>query len=59
MTILLKSNRLAHVSYEIRGEVMSQAKKMEEEGHSITKLNIGNTISPLDVYTKYFYTYFF
>ena len=42
MTILLKSNRLAHVSYEIRGEVMSQAKKMEEEGHSITKLNIGN-----------------
>ena len=39
---LLKSAKLANVCYDIRGPVMAQAKLMEEEGHHIFKLNIGN-----------------
>lgn len=39
---LLKSNKLANVFYDIRGPVLTQAKRMEEEGHRILKLNIGN-----------------
>jgi alanine-synthesizing transaminase len=37
-----KSQKLANVCYDIRGPVMVEAKKMEEEGHRIIKLNIGN-----------------
>ncbi|MDY7025460.1 MAG: pyridoxal phosphate-dependent aminotransferase [Pseudomonadota bacterium] len=37
-----KSNKLNNVCYEIRGPVMETAQRMEEEGHQITKLNIGN-----------------
>jgi len=37
-----KSNKLAEVCYEIRGPVPEKARQMEEEGHKITKLNIGN-----------------
>jgi len=37
-----KSNKLANVFYDIRGPVLTQAKRMEEEGHRILKLNIGN-----------------
>jgi alanine-synthesizing transaminase len=37
-----KSTKLANVCYDIRGPVMERAKQMEEEGHSIIKLNIGN-----------------
>lgn len=39
---LHKSNKLANVLYDIRGPVLTQAKIMEEEGHRILKLNIGN-----------------
>ncbi len=39
---LQKSNKLANVFYDIRGPVLTQAKRMEEEGHRILKLNIGN-----------------
>jgi alanine-synthesizing transaminase len=39
---ILKSNKLAEVCYEIRGPVPEKARQMEEEGHKITKLNIGN-----------------
>jgi alanine-synthesizing transaminase len=39
---VLKSNKLANVCYDIRGPVMARAKQMEEEGHRIIKLNIGN-----------------
>jgi len=42
MTSILKSNKLDQVCYDIRGPVLYEAKRMEEEGHSITKLNIGN-----------------
>lgn len=37
-----KSAKLANVCYDIRGPVMEAAKRMEEEGHRILKLNIGN-----------------
>ncbi|MGB9578226.1 MAG: pyridoxal phosphate-dependent aminotransferase [Halothiobacillaceae bacterium] len=37
-----KSSKLANVCYDIRGPVMERAKQMEEEGHRIIKLNIGN-----------------
>ena len=36
------SSKLDNVCYDIRGPVMKQAKRLEEEGHKILKLNIGN-----------------
>ncbi|MGB4468150.1 MAG: pyridoxal phosphate-dependent aminotransferase [Azovibrio sp.] len=42
MKPVLKSNKLADVCYDIRGPVLTQAKQMEDEGHKIIKLNIGN-----------------
>jgi alanine-synthesizing transaminase len=40
-----KSAKLANVCYDIRGPVMARAKQMEEDGHRIVKLNIGNLAS--------------
>ena len=37
-----KSSKLANVCYDIRGPVLDKARQMEEEGHKIIKLNIGN-----------------
>ena len=37
-----KSSKLADVCYDIRGPVLERARQMEEEGHRILKLNIGN-----------------
>jgi len=37
-----KSKKLADVCYDIRGPVLEKARHMEEEGHKIIKLNIGN-----------------
>lgn len=37
-----KSDKLAGVCYDIRGPVLEKARQMEEEGHRIIKLNIGN-----------------
>ncbi|OUR73728.1 aminotransferase [Marinomonas sp. 42_23_T18] len=37
-----KSNKLANICYEIRGPVLKEAMRMEDEGHRILKLNIGN-----------------
>ena len=37
-----KSAKLANVCYDIRGPIMDAAKKMEEDGQKIIKLNIGN-----------------
>ena len=42
MQPILKSAKLAHVCYDIRGPVLAHAHQMEEEGQRITKLNIGN-----------------
>lgn len=37
-----KSSKLDNVCYDIRGPVMTHARLMEEEGHRIIKLNLGN-----------------
>ncbi len=37
-----KSKKLEGVCYDIRGPVLNHAYKLEEEGHKILKLNIGN-----------------
>jgi alanine-synthesizing transaminase len=42
MKTVLKSAKLANVCYDIRGPIMDAAKKMEEDGQKIIKLNIGN-----------------
>ena len=42
MKPVLKSQKLNHVCYDIRGPVLELAQRMEEEGHKIIKLNIGN-----------------
>ncbi len=42
MKTVLKSAKLANVCYDIRGPIMDAARQMEEEGHKIIKLNIGN-----------------
>ena len=42
MKPILKSLKLNDVCYDIRGPVLELAQRMEEEGHKIIKLNIGN-----------------
>ena len=42
MRPIQKSQKLADVCYDIRGPVLEKAKQMEDEGHKIIKLNIGN-----------------
>ena len=42
MKTIQKSAKLANVLYDIRGPIMEAAKQMEEDGHKIIKLNIGN-----------------
>ncbi len=42
MKTVQKSAKLANVLYDIRGPIMDAARRMEEEGHKIIKLNIGN-----------------
>ncbi len=37
-----KSKKLEGVCYDIRGQALQEAKRLEEEGHRIIKLNIGN-----------------
>ena len=37
-----KSHKLDGVCYDIRGPVLTEARRLEEEGHKILKLNIGN-----------------
>ena len=42
MKSIHKSAKLDNVLYDIRGPIMEAARKMEEEGQKIIKLNIGN-----------------
>jgi len=37
-----KASKLENVGYDIRGLALKEAKRLEEEGHKILKLNIGN-----------------
>ncbi len=42
MKPIVKSSKLADVGYDIRGPVLEKARQMQEEGHKIIQLNIGN-----------------
>ena len=42
MKTIKKSTKLSHVLYDIRGPITEAARKMEDEGQKIIKLNIGN-----------------
>lgn len=42
MKPIQRSDKLRGVCYDIRGPVLQKAKQMEDEGHKILKLNIGN-----------------
>jgi alanine-synthesizing transaminase len=45
MKTYTKSSKLNNVCYEIRGRIAAHAKRLEDEGHKILKLNIGNPAS--------------
>lgn len=42
MVTIKKSSKLANVLYDIRGPVLEEAKRLEEEGYRVLKLNTGN-----------------
>lgn len=42
MRPIQKSNKLEHVCYDIRGPILQSVASLEEQGHRIIKLNIGN-----------------
>ncbi|MFC3151169.1 pyridoxal phosphate-dependent aminotransferase [Litoribrevibacter euphylliae] len=42
MHTINKSNKLLNVCYDIRGPVLREARRLEDEGHKVLKLNIGN-----------------
>ncbi len=42
MKTINKSSKLDKVCYEIRGQIAAEARRLEDEGHKILKLNIGN-----------------
>lgn len=42
MKQIIKSNKLKGVCYDIRGPVLDAAKRIEEQGDKVLKLNIGN-----------------
>lgn len=42
MREIYKSKKLEEVCYDIRGPVLREAMRLEEEGHRVMKLNIGN-----------------
>ncbi len=41
-TTINKSDKLKDVCYDIRGPVLREAHRLEDEGHRVIKLNIGN-----------------
>ncbi|GAB3016221.1 pyridoxal phosphate-dependent aminotransferase [Bowmanella dokdonensis] len=42
MKKIVKSSKLNDVCYDIRGPVLVEARRLEDEGHRVLKLNIGN-----------------
>ena len=42
MREIAKSNKMENICYEIRGPLLETAKRLEEEGYTIIKLNSGN-----------------
>ncbi|MCL2196697.1 MAG: pyridoxal phosphate-dependent aminotransferase [Treponema sp.] len=45
MKDIIKSAKLENVCYEIRGPVLKEAKRLEEEGYKVIKLNVGSPAS--------------
>jgi len=45
MKKIIKSAKLENVCYEIRGPVLKEAKRLEEEGYKVIKLNVGSPAS--------------
>ena len=39
---ILQSEKLAHVVYDVRGPVLQEVMRLEQEGHRIMRLNLGN-----------------
>ncbi|MGQ7113276.1 hypothetical protein ACUOFC_41205, partial [Escherichia sp. TWPC-MK] len=48
MSPIEKSSKLENVCYDIRGPVLKEAKRLEEEGNKVLKLNIGNPAFQVD-----------
>jgi len=42
MKKISRSSKLNGICYDIRGPVLEEAKRLEDDGHKILKLNIGN-----------------
>lgn len=42
MKKIIQSRKLANVRYDVRGPILTEAQRLEAEGHKILKLNIGN-----------------
>ena len=42
MSLIEKSHKMDNVCYDIRGPILKEAKRLEDEGQRILKLNIGN-----------------
>lgn len=42
MRTIRKSQKLTDICYDIRGPVLDKARQLEDEGHKLIKLNIGN-----------------
>jgi alanine-synthesizing transaminase len=42
MRKITQSRKLQHVRYDVRGPILTEAHRLEAEGHRILKLNIGN-----------------
>ena len=42
MRPIVQSAKLQHVRYDVRGPILTEAERLEAEGHRILKLNIGN-----------------
>lgn len=42
MSEILKSKKLENVCYEIRGPLLKEARRLEEEGYTVVKMNSGN-----------------
>jgi len=45
MDYIKKSLKLENVCYDIRGPVLDEATRLEEEGYNIYKLNIGSSFN--------------
>ena len=45
MDNITQSDKLSNVCYDIRGPVLDHARRLEEDGHQILRLNIGNPAS--------------